>query len=1010
MGESFGDMLRRYRLAAGLTQEDLAERASLSSTAIAALERGRSRAPRMSTLRQLARTLDLTRDELADLSRAASQEGVAGGPSGSTHPVAPATARGDAVAPSVADGPGMRLPAAAARRWRTEFVGRTTELERLRAAWQERRRLIAVVGESGIGKTRLVAQLARMAQQDGATALWGRCNQDRLGSYLPFVEILRHLMNFADPSVLSSAVGGRGELTRLAPELVDRVGPLPAPTRADAGSEQRLLFEAAASLLARWQPMLVVIDDLHWADDATLALLAYLVRDHTLDGLVIVVTARPSDLDPAKSGLLAELGRDTDMIRLPLEGLDPAALTSLVSGLIGSPVPAALAESVALATDGNPFFAEELTVHLVDSGMVIDRDGGVVPRPGVHAGVPERVRDTVLKRLLSLSGDGIELLSVGSVIGREFDFSVAAAASNLGGALLVDAADDGLMSGLVIETEPGRLAFSHALVRDAVSSRLSYARKASIHRQVAEALAQRWPASPGTAADLAYHWAAVAVVDPSVATTAATWAVRAGDVALASAAADEAIARYEQASSLWATATVGHADALIRLGLALRYRGRADDADARFREAIQLAVVLGDPHLQARASIGLGQQYPYWETDSERVEALEAALAQLPPAERLLRVKLMGLLVTHLINGFEPEQAKRRDGLADELARIAGEPDTSPELLLAVGQTRIYDCIEDPVTLASVADRLIDVGQANSDLRVLAGARFAQALSSLDVGAMSGLRVATDRYEALAVRLDDPRERSLAAMMRSTIAFIEGRYDDAAALSDESVHLGRASGDFNAELLHYAQGLLRAVDLGQAGEVLPLLVDAASGDYQHIASFAAGTALCAALAGDHDLGRTGVERLVASGFAGLPRGADLVAPTAFLAHTCAIVGAVQQAAPLYRSLSGALSPVVRGGPVAGWWGPVDHHLGSLAWLLGRHDAARAHLRRALAIEDQMGARPFAARTQAQLARVLSITDAAQAQKMAVDARASSVAVGAPGITMEVEAVIATGTC
>jgi hypothetical protein len=387
----------------------------------------------------------------------------------------------------------------------------------------------------------------------------------------------------------------------------------------------------------------------------------------------VVVTARSTDLDPVRSGLL-ELGRDTDTVRLPLEGLDGDDLASLVSGLIGSPVPRRLVQSVAAATEGNPFFAEEMTVHLVDTGMVIDADGGVALRSDAEtAGVPERVRDTVVMRLLSLSGDGMELLSVGSVIGREFDLSVAAAASGLGGLVLVDAADDGLLSGMVIETEPGRLAFSHALVRDAVSGRLSYARRASIHRQVAEALQDRWPANPGTAADLAHHWAAVASVDPSVITTAATWAIRAGDVALAAAAAEEAIAQYEQASTLWATATVGHADALIRLGQALQYRGRADDADARFREATHLAVGLGDPCLQARAAIGLGRRFPYWETDTERIEAMEAALAELPPDERVLRVTLMGLPVTHLINGFELQQAQRRDVLADELAMIAAD-------------------------------------------------------------------------------------------------------------------------------------------------------------------------------------------------------------------------------------------------------------------------------------------------------------------------------------------------
>ena len=148
----------------------------------------------------------------------------------------------------------------------------------------------------------------------------------------------------------------------------------------------------------------------------------------------------------------------------------------------------------------------------------------------------------------------------------------------------------------------------------------------------------------------------MATVDAVFSATAATWAVRAGDMALASAAADEAIARYEQASSLWATTTTGHADALIRLGLALQYRGRADEADARLLQANHLAVALGHAQLQAHAAIGLGRRYSYWETDAERIQVLEDSLAALPESEDLLRPTLMAMLVTHLIAGFNMEE------------------------------------------------------------------------------------------------------------------------------------------------------------------------------------------------------------------------------------------------------------------------------------------------------------------------------------------------------------------
>jgi tetratricopeptide (TPR) repeat protein len=581
--------------------------------------------------------------------------------------------------------------------------------------------------------------------------------------------------------------------------------------------------------------------------------------------------------------------------------------------------------------------------------------------------------------------------------------SIAATASGFGGSRLIDASDDTLLSGMVVETGPGRLAFSHALLRDAVSGRLSYARRAGIHRRVAEALEDQWPTDPAMAAELARHWSVVAEVDRTAVVAAATWAVRAGDVALAAAAAEEAIARYEHASGLWAAASAGHADALIRLGVALQYRGRADDADARFREASRLAIALGEPTLQARAAIGLGRRYPYWETDRARLESLEAALAGLPSDEPLLRVMLMGLLVTHLVPGFEPEQAQRRDALAEDLKTIAADAATGADLLLAIGQTRIYDCIEDPETLIRVADRLLLVAQAHNDLRAEAGARFALALAALDLAEMSHLVATSQRYGEVAARLDDPRDRSQAAMVRSTIAYIEGRYDDAAALSDEAVQLGRASGDFNADLLHYAQGLMRAFDQGLAAEVLPLLM--AATDYQHLATFDAGTALCAALAGDHPEARARLERMVASGLQGSPRGADFVAPSAFLAHTCQLIGAASEAEEVYRWLSLSSCTVVRVGPLVGWWGPIDHHLGTLAALLGRSGEAEERLERALSIERRMGAQPFAARTLAQLAAVRRLTRPDAADKTAEEAEDLAQTMGAAGIIAEVQAAV-----
>ena len=212
--------------------------------------------------------------------------------------------------------------------------------------------------------------------------------------------------------------------------------------------------------------------------------------------------------------------------------------------------------------------------------------------------------------------------------------SFGGAASGLSGSRLIDASDDALLSGMVVETGPGRLAFSHALLRDAVNSRLSYARRAGIHRRVAEAIEDQWPANPAMAAELARHWSSSpkwirprSSPPPPGRSAPATWPWRRRR-------RRKPLPGTSRHPCLWAAASAGHADALIRLGVALQYRGRADDADARFREATQLAIALGDPTLQARAAIGLGRRYPYWETDQARIRALEDALAPCRPTNR----------------------------------------------------------------------------------------------------------------------------------------------------------------------------------------------------------------------------------------------------------------------------------------------------------------------------------------------------------------------------------------
>ena len=665
VGETFGVLLRRYRVEASMSQESLAEKAAVSANAVAALEQGRRRSPRLSTVRKLAEALDLDPARQAVLAQAAAggvvDEGLGrswSGPAG--RPVS------------------LPLPTAVSRQHRSAFVGRRRELGRLVDAWRARDRFSLVLGEAGVGKSRLVSEAALSLHAGGATVLWGRCSEARLGRYAPVVEALRDLLAAVPAAAMADLPARCGELARLLPDLAVRVPTLAVPTRADAGTEQRLLFEAVVAVLQRCQPALLVLDDLQWADVGTLDLVSYLATAGDLNDVVMVGTARPVDLRPEVSGRLAELARHIDTTRIHLDGLPAPDARELVGRVCNATLSEELVEAVTRAAEGNPLFVEELTGHLVDTGAA-ERVGAGEAAERLRVEIPERVRDMVGHRVAKLASPTSAMVRSGAVFGREFNVALAAEAAGLAGHAVVPAADEALGCGVVVESDPGMLAFTHSLIHNAVVGQLSRLARADLHRRAARILEGRVGSAPDAAAEISRHWDDVAEVDPAAQASAAVWAVRAGDAALAAAAAEEAIARYDDACRWWAASTAGHCDALIRSGHALRHCGRMAEADERFRQALHLATALHDPELRGRAAVGFGMMFRFGTSDPERVTAVDGARHCLDPADRRWRPLLTGLLASHMIFDTAPAAVARRRELAAEVTATVEDPATSGE-------------------------------------------------------------------------------------------------------------------------------------------------------------------------------------------------------------------------------------------------------------------------------------------------------------------------------------------
>ncbi len=297
------------------------------------------------------------------------------------------------------------------------FTGRVAEREWLNVRWKEAvdggRRVVLISGEPGVGKTRLVTEFVRDADERGATVLWGRCDEELGVAYEPFVEALRSYVAAVSPDLLRAELGPLGgELRRIIPELSALVPGLADPVETEANTERHRLFEAVSDLLAEMShnvPVVLVLDDLHWADKTSLLLLRHIVRAPTPMRLLVLGTYRDTDLDRTNplSDVLADLRRDGVVERLDLQGLDEAEVAEFMAAAAGHELDEpsrALARSIHSETQGNPFFAGEVLRHLAESGAIVQRDGRwTSDRTLDEVGIPEGIRQVVSRRLSRLS-------------------------------------------------------------------------------------------------------------------------------------------------------------------------------------------------------------------------------------------------------------------------------------------------------------------------------------------------------------------------------------------------------------------------------------------------------------------------------------------------------------------------------------------------------------------------------------------------------------------------------
>jgi tetratricopeptide (TPR) repeat protein len=852
------------------------------------------------------------------------------------------------------------------------FVGRERELETLTAGLRDARssraRLLVVTGDAGIGKTRMVEELVRSADLPSGRVLWGRApEQTGAPSYWPWIRALEGYVSGAESDALREQLGGDGPvLAHLVPGIRSRcpdVQPVP-PGGADAEARFRLL-DAVTSFIRRaaaQAPLLVILEDLHWADEASLALLAFVAGELRTARLLLVATCREREPQRRPRGL-------TDALRLgqrvPLRGLGRAAVGALVAARAGT-APAALVGRLHDLTEGNPFYLDEVLRVLRDAGRLDDPDAEGAPVP-----LPDSVRDTLRRRLDPLDVEDRELLALASVVGREFDVVLLRLATGRSAEEVLARLTAATALGLVEETPTiGRFRFAHALVHETVYGELLPAARARLHQRVAEALeAHHADRADAPLGELAAHYARAAPL--GTAAKAVECSVRAAEQAVALYAYGDAMSHYERALAALALLAPDERKRLeicLALGDVAVRAARYPQARQAFDQAARRARTLDDKHAFVFAALSYAEASPpSGAPDAAVIALLEEALAAVGEADSFSRALALAMLGQALyFSDLARSAALSAEALAT--ARRTGDP---VALSLALLYRQVV--LSGP---GDVGERLVLVEEALGVAErigfepALHHGQVARVFCLLELGRVGEAAAAIDRMQRDAERTRLPDRQWRALVHRGGLAILDGRFAEAARLAAEALAVRRDASDPTAVRLFTMQTFLCRRETGELGGI-ESSIRAQVAEYPALGSWQCLLAVLLAETGRHEEARATLDALAPDDFAAIRRDFNYPPSLALLSNVVSVLHDGARAETLYRLLTpfaqrNVVFPVYSPGAL----GSAHRHLGLLAVTMGDGERAAAHFEAALAMNARMGARPALARTQRDFARLL----------------------------------------
>jgi DNA-binding SARP family transcriptional activator len=853
------------------------------------------------------------------------------------------------------------------------FVGRRTELDTLRTALDDairgQGRFFLIAGEPGIGKSRLAEEGLRIAHRRGVRVLVGRCwEAGGAPAYWPWVQALRPYLRELDPDQLQARLGsGAADIVHLFPEVRELLPALPEPPAPESVGARIRLFDATVAFLdsiARERPLVVFFDDLHAADEPSLLLLRFVAREVVGTRLLLIAAYRdvdPTLRDPLRTAL-SELVREPLVRRISLGGLPYDDVADYIANVASVSPQARAVAAIHSETGGNPLFVGEI-VRLLDSQ-------GRLSAPIDALEIPPEIRAVIGSRVARLTGSCQKLLSLASVLGREFGVDVLQRLSSFPQEKLYDALDEAMTERIIgeVPANPYRLRFTHVLIRDTLYEELTTAWRMQHHREAAAALEHVH------ASELEPHLAEIALhlvaAGPESAGRALEYARRAADLAASSLAFEEAARLYELALTL-SIDDATRCDLLLAVGDVLARAGDTPASKRRFDEAAELAEKRGLAEQLGHAALGYGGRI-VWEVsrdDDHLIPLLERALDELPPEDSPLRARLLARLAGPFRDArFPPE---RRHGAAGEALAMARRLNHAPTLAYALAAylpafmspVRTEDIIE-------VATELIEVATETRELERAAEGYLCRACPLLELGDVERAKEDMAEMGRLAEDLRQPSQTLYVTNLRAHIALLEGDFAAAELLIHEGLELGERAQRWNARvayrlqlfLLRHAQG--RLAELTEMYDAHPTAFD-----YRTYRIFDCIVAKFYAELGRHDDARAKFEELAENDFAGIPFDEEWLASICLLAEMAPSLGDPSRGRVLYGLLSPYPERVGTSYPEISV-GAVSRYLGLLATAEARWYDAERHFEDATEVNRRIGARPWLAHTQEDYARML----------------------------------------